>query len=150
MQKLVRTLKDIHGGENHQKVLTALEHMHDIYLTLQMYPDAILNVQKKITIYKALNDQDVADLNIAKYLLQLGSVQGAVKKYDDALRNFREAEKIIKKLAPTDPQAKAEEESIKKAIEEMVAKQKKEEKGAPEKVVQNKAAAPNSNFKFAV
>jgi hypothetical protein len=62
-------------------------------------------------------------------------VQGGVKKYDDALRNFREAEKIIKKLAPTDPQAKAEEERIKKAIEEMVAKQKKEDKGAPEKVV---------------
>lgn len=69
LQKLVRTLKDIHGGENHQKVLNALEHLHDVYLNLHMYPEAILNVQKKITIYKALNDQDVADMNIAKYLL---------------------------------------------------------------------------------
>lgn len=121
MQKLVRTLKDIHGGENHQKVLNALEHLHDIYLNLQMFPEAILNVQKKITIYKALNDQDAADLNIAKYLLQLGTVQGAVKKYDDAIRNYKEAEKIVKKLAPTDPQAKGEEESLKKAIESMIA-----------------------------
>ena len=69
LQKLVRTLKDIHGGENNQKVLNALEHLHDVYLALHMFPEAILNVQKKITIYKALNDQDVADLNIAKYLL---------------------------------------------------------------------------------
>jgi phosphoenolpyruvate carboxylase len=53
-------------------------------------------------------------------LLQLGTVQGAVKKYDDAIRNYREAEKIVKKLAPTDPQAKAEEETLKKAIEDMI------------------------------
>lgn len=94
-----------------------------------MFPEAILNVQKKITIYKALNDQDTADLNIANYLLQLGTVQGAVKKYDDAIRNYKEAEKIVKKLAPTDPKAKAEEESVKKAIEGMVAAQKNAEKG---------------------
>jgi tetratricopeptide (TPR) repeat protein len=100
-----------------------------------MYPDAILNVQKMITIYKALNNQKVADFNIAMYLQWLGTVQGAVKKYDDALRNFREAEKIFKELAPYKPQAMEEEESIKKAIEEMVAKQKKEEKGALKKVV---------------
>jgi len=30
-----------------------------------MFPEAILNVQKKITIYKALNDQDVADMKMA-------------------------------------------------------------------------------------
>jgi biopolymer transport protein ExbB/TolQ len=30
-----------------------------------MFPEAILNVQKKITIYKVLNDQDVADMKMA-------------------------------------------------------------------------------------
>ncbi len=69
LQKLVRALKDIHGGENNQKVLNALEHLHDVYCNLQMYPEAILNVQKKITIYKALNDQDVADMKMAQYLM---------------------------------------------------------------------------------
>lgn len=69
LQKLVRALKDIHGGENHQKVLNALDHLHDVYTSLHMYPEAILNVQKKITIYKALNDQDVADLKMAQFLL---------------------------------------------------------------------------------
>jgi len=34
MQKLLRALKDIHGGENHQKVLNALEHLYDIYASL--------------------------------------------------------------------------------------------------------------------
>jgi hypothetical protein len=36
-------------------------------------------------------------------LLQLGVLKGAVNQYEDALRNYREAEKIVKKLAATDP-----------------------------------------------
>jgi len=62
-------------------------------------------------------------------LLQLGVLKGAVNQYEDALRNYREAEKIVKKLAATDPQAKAEEQAVKKAIEEMLALQKKGDNG---------------------
>ena len=112
-----------------------------------MFPEAILNVQKKITIYKALNDQDVADMKMAQYLLQLGVLKGAVNQYEDALRNYREAEKIVKKLAATDPQAKAEEQAVKKAIEEMLALQKKGDNRG--KVAQQKAA-PNQNYKVAM
>lgn len=74
MQKLIRALKDIHGGENHQKVLNAFEHIHDIYIAMQMYPEVLLNVQQKISVYKALNGQNIEDLTIAKYLLQLGTI----------------------------------------------------------------------------
>lgn len=74
-------------------------------------------------------------------------MKGAVKQFEDALRNYREAEKIVKKLAATDPQAKAEEQAVKKAIEEMIALQKKGDNGG--KVVQQKAA-PNQNMKVAL
>jgi hypothetical protein len=60
-------------------------------------------------VYKNINGQDSEDMNIAKYLLQMGTVHRAMNKYDDALRNYRTGEKLIKKLALTDPQAKAEE-----------------------------------------
>jgi hypothetical protein len=60
-------------------------------------------------------------MKMASYLLQLGALKGAVKQYEDALRNYREAEKIVKKLAATDPQAKVEEAAVKKAIDEMIA-----------------------------
>ena len=150
MQKLLRALKDIHGGENHQKVLNALEHLYDIYLALQMYPESLLNVQQKISVYKNINGQDAEDMNIAKYLMQMGTVHRAMNKYDDALRNYQASEKLIKKLSLTDPQAKAERETLKKAIEDLIAAQKKFENKADVKVVNNKAAAPNSNFKLAM
>jgi len=73
-------------------------------------------------------------------------LKGAVTQYDDAIRNYRQAEKIVKKLASTDPQAKAEEQSVKKAIDEMIAAQKKGDNGG--KVAQQKAAS-NENLRIA-
>jgi hypothetical protein len=73
-------------------------------------------------------------------------LKGAVTQYDDAIRNYREAEKIVKKLASTDPQAKTEEQTVKKAIDDMIAAQKKGDNGG--KVAQQKAA-PNQNLRIA-
>jgi Mn-dependent DtxR family transcriptional regulator len=33
-----------------------------------MYPESLLNVQQKISVYKNINGQDAEDMNIAKYL----------------------------------------------------------------------------------
>ena len=123
MQKLIRVLKEIHGGENNQKILNCYEHLYDIYLQLKMYQEDILIIQKKITIYKALNGQDIEDLTMVKFILQLGSCYRVLTKYDDALRSYRSAEKIIKKLAATDPEAKREEAPIKKVIEDLLKEQ---------------------------
>ena len=90
-------------------MLNALEHIHDIHLNMAMYPEALLNVQQRISIYKALNGQEAEDMTIAKYLLQLGTIQKTLAKFDDALRNYKASEKMIKKLGLTDPLAKAEE-----------------------------------------
>lgn len=117
-------------------------------MQLQMYSENILNIQKKITVYKALNGQDVEDINIARYLLQLGTVYRALKKYDDALRSYKESEKIIKRIAPTNPEAKLEEAPIKKVIEETL-KEKAKNEGKDGKQVQPRAL-PNSNYKIAM
>jgi len=53
-----------------------------------MYPESLLNVQQKISVYKNINGQDAEDMNIAKYLMQMGTVHRAMNKYDDALRNY--------------------------------------------------------------
>ncbi len=58
-----------------------------------------------------------------------------LNKYDDALRNYKASEKIVKKLGLTDPQAKAEEAPVKKAIEDLIAEQKKHENKAIAKIV---------------
>ncbi len=85
---MIRALKEIHGGENNQKILNCYEHLTDIYLHLKMYSENILNIQKKISVYKALNGQDVEDLTIAKFLIQLGTSYKQLTKYDDALRSY--------------------------------------------------------------
>ena len=115
-----------------------------------MYTESLVNVQQKITVYKNINGQDAEDMNIVKYQLQFGTVHAAMNKYDAALFDYQIGEKLCKKLGTTDPQAKAEEGAIKKAIEDLIAAQKKFKNKADVKVVNNKAAAPNSNFKLAM
>ena len=61
LQKLIRILKEIHGSENNQKILTQYEHLHELYFATKQYAEDLLVIQKKISIYKALNGAEVAD-----------------------------------------------------------------------------------------
>lgn len=74
--------------------------------------DALLTFEKVIGIYKTLNGSDIEDQSLAGYLVQCHYIQRALGKHDDGLRLLDESLKIMKKLAPTDPQ-------IKKAYEQL-------------------------------
>ena len=39
IQKLIRTLKEIHGGENNQKILSQYEHLHELLFGTQQYAE---------------------------------------------------------------------------------------------------------------
>jgi hypothetical protein len=61
LERLIRILKDIHGGENNQKILQCYQNMMDMQFANAMLSEALLTAQKKISIYKALNGNDVVD-----------------------------------------------------------------------------------------
>lgn len=54
-----------------------------------------------------MNGQDVSDKTLSGYIERTAYINFFLQKFDDSLRNMNEAEKILKKLAPTDPEAKA-------------------------------------------
>jgi len=63
-----------------------------------MYTDALLIVQKKVSIYKALNGNDAIDSQFTTYVVEMGLINFALRKFDDAIENWKEAEKLVKKL----------------------------------------------------
>jgi tetratricopeptide (TPR) repeat protein len=66
------------------------------------YTEALLNVQKKISIFKALNGNDAVDTNFVTYMVEMGLIHYALAKFDDAISNWKEAEKLCKKLSPSE------------------------------------------------
>ena len=119
IQKLIRTLKEIHGGENNQKILSQYEHLYQLLFGTQQYAEALQIVQKKISIYKALNGAEIADWKIQDYLLEMAVVNVKLNKFEDSERNCTEAEKIQKKIPQSDPEWKKKEEEVKKLREEL-------------------------------
>ena len=56
-------------------------------------------VQRRISIYKALNGNDFVDKTFLKYMVDLGTVNLKISKWDDAILAFKEALKIGKKIS---------------------------------------------------
>jgi hypothetical protein len=73
----------------------------------RLFKEALINNLRLISIYKELNGQDVCDKVLAQYIMRTAYINFFLQKFDDALRNLSGAEKIYKKLAPSDPEAKA-------------------------------------------
>ncbi len=77
----------------------------------------MLIIQKKISIYKALNGAEVADFKIIDYLFEMSLVNMKLNKLEDAERNIAEAEKVFKKIPATNPDYKKREGDFKKMRE---------------------------------
>ena len=120
LERLIRILKDIHGGENNQKVLQCYQNMMDMQFATAMLSEALLTVQKKISIYKALNGNDVVDKVLIQYIVELGALHQKLKKNDDAIRNLNEGLKLCKQLLQRQPdqEIKDYETEINKLIEQ--------------------------------
>ena len=126
--KLIRNLREIHGSENNERILAAYDSLFQMYHVTGLGTEALLVSQKKISIYKALNGNDAKDGKFFIYLYEMGIINQALNKYDDAITNFKEAEAIVKKL-PKDEQTKAWEDQIKILIDRV-----NKEKGVVDKV----------------
>lgn len=74
-------------------------------MNAKMFTEDLLISQKKISIYKALNGDDISDLTLATYIEDLAGDNFALGKFDDSLRSILECEKIYKKL-PQDAEVK--------------------------------------------
>jgi tetratricopeptide (TPR) repeat protein len=116
IEKLIRILKDVHGGENHQRILACYDHLFQMQYKAGPYTEALLIVQKKVSIYKALNGADSVDTVFITYVIEMGLINYALRKFDDAIENWREAEKLTKKLSPAD-NPKEQEAQIQKFIQ---------------------------------
>lgn len=132
LEKLIRALKDIHGGENSQRILQCYDHLFQMQYKCGMYTDALLIVQKKVSIYKALNGNDAIDSQFTTYVVEMGLINFALRKFDDAIENWKEAEKLVKKL-PASDDPKTQEAQIQKFIQQAI-----REKAGSEKVVAGK------------
>jgi tetratricopeptide (TPR) repeat protein len=62
------------------------------------YMEALLTVQKKISIFKALNGNDSADSVLVTYIVELGLIHYALRRFDEAIETWREAEKVTKRI----------------------------------------------------
>ena len=150
IQKLIRTLKEIHGGENNQKILSQYEHLHELLFATQQYAEDLQVIQKKISIYKALNGAEVADFKLQDYMFEMTLVNIKLKKFEDADRLISEAEKILKKIPQSEPDWKKREDDIKKLRDELTkAKKGGAETSGDKTAVQKKhqaRAQPQSNI----
>jgi hypothetical protein len=54
----------------------------------------LLVIQKKISIYKALNGAEVADFKLQQFLFEMAMANMKLSKIEDAERNIVEAEKV--------------------------------------------------------
>ena len=67
-----------------------------------MLTEALLIGQKKISIYKALNGNEAIDAQFLTYIIELGLINFSLRKFDDAIEHWKEAEKLTKKLPAQD------------------------------------------------
>jgi hypothetical protein len=67
-----------------------------MYSDTQQFTEALLLSQKRVSIYKALNGNDVKDIRLATYLNEMAQVNFVLKKFDDALAIWHELLKFIK------------------------------------------------------
>ena len=112
--------------------------------------EALITNQRLTSIYKELNGQDVQDKTLANYITRSSIINFFLQKFDDSLRNLNEAEKILKKLAPTDPEAKEALASIqvnKKTFEE---KRKEFENLKPKQLKAKSKLIPDTPLKIAL
>ncbi len=84
----------------------------------------MLVIQKKISIYKALNGAEVADFKLQDFLFEMAMVNMKLNKIEDSERNIVEAEKLLKKFPAGDAETKKREGDCKKMRDEL-AKHKK-------------------------
>lgn len=127
LEKLIRILKEMHGGENDQKILQCYEKLSLIMNRNGLFTEGLVIVQKKISIYKAINGDSIIDGTMTNYVTELGMMNYALKKFDDAISNWKDAEKLVKKLGP-DQNPKEHEAQIKKFIAEAQKKKAEDEK----------------------
>lgn len=73
-QKLVRSLREIHGGENNERVLAVYDALFAMYSETNQLNDALLLCQKRVSIYKALNGNDVKDMRMVTYLNEMALI----------------------------------------------------------------------------
>jgi hypothetical protein len=59
MESLVRIFKEMLGGENNERVLNCYNQLSPMYSAKFMYNDALRTTQSRISIYKALNGNNV-------------------------------------------------------------------------------------------
>ena len=97
----------------------------------------MLVIQKKISIYKALNGAEVADFKLQDFLFEMSMVNMKLNKIEDAERNLVEAEKLQKKFPAGDAETKKREADFKKMKDEL-AKHKKSGGAAPAGEVEKK------------
>lgn len=106
--------------------------MFQVYLEFCMYEDAVLNTQKRISIYKVLysEENDSQLLDMAMLIAVLGKGKTMISKYDDALIHYKEAENILKRITESkknDLRIEVEE-NIRDGIKEVIENQKKKKK----------------------
>eukprot|EP00347_Sterkiella_histriomuscorum_P010167 403377348 len=147
-EKLIRIQKEINGGENNQKVLQLYEALSQVHLMSQKFTDALLITQKVITVYKALNGQEVDDKALGQYLAQCAFIQRKLEKYDDAIRQLDEAQRIFKKIQHTDPEVKRLYETYAKERAEFVKEKNAHEKQFTKPISQR--VIPDTPIKMAI
>jgi len=77
----VRILREIHGSENNERVLAVYDALFAMQSSQQsQLNDCLLLCQKRVSIYKALNGNDVKDMRLMTYLNDMGYVNLALKK----------------------------------------------------------------------
>lgn len=150
MEKLIRTLKEIHGGENHQKIEQCYQVLCEMYMQVGDNNQALKLIQKKISIHKALNGADTVDRSLVSYIIELGFVNFRLRKFDDAIQNFKEAEKIYSKMPEGEDKGNPQEFAlqIKKYIEE--ANKQKNAAGASSTKTLRQRLFPDTPVKMAV
>ena len=80
------------------------------------FNDGLLLCQKRVSIYKALNGNDVKDMRLVVYLNEMAQVNFVLKKLDDAVTIWNESLKILKAIPRTEESPKWEA-GIKQFIE---------------------------------
>lgn len=90
--QILKAKRSKYGSRAHQSVGAALHNVAAVHLRMNQYRRALIVSTEALYIRRKALGSD--HLDVAQTLLQLGSVQVAIKDYDSALRSFQEALKI--------------------------------------------------------
>lgn len=122
----MRILKELHGGENNEKVYQVQQMLMSTYTLSLKFHEALLISQKNITIYRAINgDPELEDEQVAGLISQCGLLQWKMQKHDDAVRQLDESIRILKKLGNKNPEVSKTIERLQKDKETILADKKK-------------------------